>query len=143
VVIVAGPYAGNDVVEDLARSGRPSGRLHVVRDAAGCAEVFAGASAVVQMAGYNSTFESLAAGLRPILVPRRSPRREQAIRASRLAALDLADIVDEAAPVDEVAWLLQRDRLLPDGALANAGIRLDGALRAGRTIAELARAAVR
>ena len=143
VVVVAGPYAGSSVVENLTTSVRPDGRLQVVSDAAGCAEMFAGAGAVVQMAGYNSTFESLAAGHRPVLVPRRSPRREQAIRASRLAALGLADVVDEGVPVDEVAWLLKRDRLLPDGALASAGIRLDGADRAGRAVSALARAAVR
>jgi predicted glycosyltransferase len=142
VVVVAGPYAGT-IVDDLAGSERSGTKLQVVRNAAGCAEIFAGASAVVQMAGYNSTFESLAAGLRPVLVPRRSPRREQAIRASRLAALGLADVVDEGAPVDEVAWLLQRDRLLAGGALDAAGIRLDGADRAGRAVSELARAAVR
>ena len=78
-------------------------------------------SAVVQMAGYNSTFEALAAGIRPVLVPRRTPRREQAIRAARLAGLGLADMVDEDAGVEEVLWLLRRDRLLPPGALASAG----------------------
>src|SRR6478609_1606545 len=59
--------------------------------------VSAGAGANVQMAGYNSTVESLAAGLRPVLVPRRTPCREQAIRAARLACLGLADMVDESA----------------------------------------------
>ena len=58
------------------------------------------------MAGYNTTFEALAAGIRPVLVPRRNPRREQAIRASRLTALGVADIVDEGVPVEEVDWLL-------------------------------------
>ena len=64
------------------------------------------------MAGYNTTVEALAAGVRPLLVPRRSPRREQAIRATRLASLGLADIVDEDATVDEVSWLLRRPRRL-------------------------------
>lgn len=143
VVVVAGPFADNDIVKELLRAVRSDGQLHVVSHAAGCADAFARASAVVQMAGYNSTFEALAAGHRPVLVPRRSPRREQAIRASRLAALGLADVVDEGAPVDEVAWLLHRDRLLADGALAAAGIRLDGAECAGLAISALARAAVR
>jgi predicted glycosyltransferase len=91
------------------------------------------------MAGYNTTFEALAAGLRPVLVPRRNPRREQAIRASRLTALGVADTVDEGVPAEEVDWLLGRDRLLPPGALAAAGIRLDGAGRAAAAVLELAR----
>lgn len=143
VVVVAGPYAGRDVVDELARTVTPGGPLQVERDAPGCAALFARASAVVQMAGYNSTFEALAAGLRPVLVPRRSPRREQAIRASRLAALGLADVVDEGAPVDEVAWLLRRDRTLAPTALTDAGIRLDGAEHAAAAVSALASASVR
>ena len=131
-VVVAGPYATRDVTA--------AGNLTVLRDAPGCAELFARATGVVQMAGYNTTFEALAAGLRPVLVPRRNPRREQAIRASRLTALGVADTVDEGVPAEEVDWLLGRDRLLPPGALAAAGIRLDGAERAAAAVLELARA---
>jgi len=137
VALVAGPYAARDVVQELDAGATGQNRLTIVRDAAGCIELFAQASGVVQMAGYNSTFESLAAGIRPVLVPRRSPRREQAIRASRLTALGVADMVDEDAPADEVAWLLARSRLLPAGALDHAGIRLDGAARAATAVLAL------
>lgn len=125
VVVAAGPYASRRL--PLAGGG---GRVTVARDVPGCAGLFARAGAVVQMAGYNSTVESLAAGVRPILVPRRSPRREQAIRATRLAAMGLADVVDEGAPADEVAWLLGRPRLLADGQVEAHGLRLDGAVTA-------------
>jgi predicted glycosyltransferase len=130
VVIVAGPYATREITG--------GGNLTVLRDAPGCAELFARSVGVVEMAGYNSTFEALAAGVRPVLVPRRNPRREQAIRASRLTALGVADTVDEGVPVEEVDWLLARSRLLPEGALDAAGIRLDGAQRAAATISALA-----
>jgi predicted glycosyltransferase len=73
-----------------------------------------------------------------VLVPRRTPRREQAIRATRLAALDLADVVDEPASASEVAWLLRRPRALGPGDLDAAGIRLDGAARAARHLTALA-----
>lgn len=133
--VVAGPYAADS---DRLVERSLQGRVTVLADAPGCSSLFARASAVIEMAGYNSTFESLAAGVRPILVPRRSPRREQAIRASRLAALGLADVADETADPSELAWLLDRPRLLGPGALADAGIRLDGADVAARRIAELA-----
>lgn len=96
-----------------------------------------GPSGTLQMAGYNSTWETIAAGVRPLLVPRRAPRREQAIRAGRLAALHLADVVDEDAGVEEIEWLLARDRSLTPDALTGVGIGLDGADRATAMMLEL------
>jgi predicted glycosyltransferase len=127
--VVAGPYAAN-VPTDLVRDRR----ISIVRNATDCVGELTRASASLQMAGYNSTAEAIACGLRPILVPRRSPRREQAIRALRLSALGLADTVDEGAHPSEVAWLLDRPRLLDPAAVADAGIRLDGASRAAQHI---------
>jgi len=127
--VVAGPYAAN-VPSDVVRDRR----ISIVRNATDCVSELTRASASLQMAGYNSTAEAIACGLRPILVPRRAPRREQAIRALRLASLGLADTVDENAHPSEVAWLLDRPRLLPLGAAANAGVRLDGAARAAQRI---------
>lgn len=132
VLLVAGPYAADPRLQAGDRS-----RLRVVRDVPGCVELYGRAEATLQMAGYNSTVESLAAGIRPVLVPRRSPRREQAIRASRLAALGLADVVDEGAPATEVAWLLERPRLVDRDVIDGAGIDLDGASVAADAIVGL------
>ena len=92
-VIAAGPYAVRGGRTGAGRGRRPPARASTACPS--CGALFARAEAVLCMAGYNSTLEALAAGRRPILVPRRSPRREQAIRAWRLAALGLADVVDE------------------------------------------------
>lgn len=124
-VIAAGPYTGAS--DGLLRS--PGGRLRVSTDVGSCSELYASSEAVLQMAGYNSTVEALGAGIRPILLPRRRPRREQAIRASRLAAWGLADVVDSGAAVDEVDWYLDQPRTVSPGALARAGITFDGADR--------------
>lgn len=51
------------------------------------------ADAVVSMAGYNSCLEILQSGTPGILVPREQMREEQSIRATRLAALGLAQHV--------------------------------------------------
>lgn len=142
-LLVAGPYATETIDAAADAYGCARDRLRIVRNAPGCVDLFARAGAVLQMAGYNSTLEALAAGIRPILVPRRAPRREQAIRAGRLAALGLADVVDEHAPAAEVAWLLERDRRLAPNALAEAGIALDGATRAARRLETLVPATVR
>ncbi|MET0911008.1 MAG: hypothetical protein ABWZ99_16195, partial [Ilumatobacteraceae bacterium] len=137
-VLVAGPYATSSLDADGLAARGLGDRVRLVRDTPGCGPLFARADRVVQMAGYNSTFECLAAGIRPVLVPRRTPRREQVIRATRLAALGLADVVDEPASADEVAWLLRRPRSLAPGQLEAAGIRLDGAARTARYLASLA-----
>jgi predicted glycosyltransferase len=128
--VLAGPFA-----DEPGRTSDP--RIDFVRNPSDTVRFLARAGGVIQMAGYNSTFEALAAGLRPILVPRRSPRREQAIRASRLASLGLADVVDQGSSASEVAWLLDRPRRLSSGACDLAGITLDGAERAAAHIASL------
>lgn len=126
-IVASGPYTGDWASQTMAGDPDLAARVQLSRDTGSTVQLFAGAGAVVQMAGYNSTLESLAAGVRAVLVPRRSPRREQAIRASRLASLGLADVVDESASPDEVAWLLDQPRLLPAGACERAGMSLDGA----------------
>jgi predicted glycosyltransferase len=134
-VIAAGPYA---VRAAGLPPGAGGGRVRVLDGVSNCGALFARAEAVLCMAGYNSTLEALAAGRRPIVVPRRNPRREQAIRAWRLAALGLADVVDEGADAEEINWLLDRDRRLTTGQLDEAGIGLDGARNAADVLVGLA-----
>jgi len=133
-----GPYAGSEALRRLTEL--VAGRARIVGPSEACSTWFPRAAAVVCMAGYNSTLEALAAGHRPILVPRRSPRSEQAIRAERLEALGLADVVPPAAdPADVAPWLRHRPRLIPDGALEAAGIDLGGAHVAATRLYELSR----
>jgi predicted glycosyltransferase len=120
-VVVLGPaWQGESTLPE-----RPD--LEVRPSVPDCSVLYAEAAASLQMAGYNSTYEALRAGLRPVLVPRRHPRREQAIRATRLQHLGLADVLDFGATPDEAHWLLEQPRRLPDGALEAAGVHTDGA----------------
>ena len=134
--VIAGPYRSRSNIAAQRR-------LTVIDTVPSYDEYYAQAAAVMQMAGYNSTAEAVAAGIKPILMPRRSPRREQAIRACRLAALGLADVVDQGADPSEVAWLLERPRHLAAGAAADAGIRFDGATTAAKWLVAAARSRVR
>jgi predicted glycosyltransferase len=127
--LVAGPYADTAAIGTLAVRTAVGGRLKMATEVDGCGPLFRRAEAVLQMAGYNSTFEALAAGQRSILVPRRSPRREQEIRAHRLADLGLADVVDEEAQAADVEHLLDGPRHLTAKDARRAGIILDGANR--------------
>jgi predicted glycosyltransferase len=129
VVVVRGP---------AARWELPSSRVEVLAPDDDCTTLYAAASASVQMGGYNSTYEAIVSGLRPLLVPRRAPRREQAIRAGRLACLGLADVLDPGAGPDEVRWLLDRPRLQTGWDLARSGLDVDGAARAAARVLALA-----
>ena len=130
-----GPYADADAVRRLGELA--PGRAHIVSHADACGGWFSRAEAILCMSGYNSTLEALAAGRRPILLPRRTPRREQAIRAERLQELGLADVIEAGADVEEVAELLSRPRMLAADALAAAGIDLAGAHTAARRLQSL------
>ena len=51
------------------------------------------ADCVVTMGGYNSVCSVLSFGKRALIVPRVVPRKEQLIRAERLARLGLVDVL--------------------------------------------------
>lgn len=131
-IMIAGP---------LARTGGELDgidRLEVVGTVERCSDLLMRAAASVQMAGYNTTVEALAAGVKPLLVPRRTPRREQAIRSSRFATLGLADVVDAGADIDEISWLLHRPRRLHAHSLIEADVHLDGADRTATMLTSIA-----
>src|SRR6266511_4213566 len=97
-----------------------------------------------QLAGYNSTFEAILAGHRSVLVPRRHPRREQAIRAERLAGLGLVDVVEPDASPEDLVRLLNGPRTISPATVTRSGIDMRGADRAAawiRRVAEGVRAA--
>lgn len=69
--------------------------------------LIAKAARVVAMGGYNTVTEVLSFGAPALILPRTQPRREQILRAERLAALDLIGMVtpDELSPERLSAWL--------------------------------------
>jgi predicted glycosyltransferase len=136
VVLVMGP-AGAHRIEAVRERTSMMAKLEIRAVVNNYFQLVAQAGIVLQMAGYNSTIEALAAGCRPILVPRRAPRREQAIRASRLAAMGLADVVDMNASPEEVAWLLDRPRRLEPHAIASHGLTMTGARTAAQRLISL------
>jgi len=106
-VVVAGPFmpdAEREAVHALA-AGRDDLRvLDFVPDA----EALIGlADDVVAMGGYSTVCEILASRTRALVVPRAKPRHEQVIRARRLSALGLVDMLGpgELAPAAISDWL--------------------------------------
>ena len=133
-----GPYAAVGELQWLKRTSPARARLTIGEEVDGCGSLFSRAAAVLEMAGYNSTFEALAAGHRPVLVPRRAPRAEQLIRAERLASLGLADVIDERSDPAEVIPLLEGPRRTSVEHVLRCGIALDGAAEAAVILGRLA-----
>jgi predicted glycosyltransferase len=75
------------------------------------------ADRVVAMGGYSTTCEILSFQKHALIVPRVRPRREQFIRAQRLADLGLVHAIhpDEVTPERIAAWLARDLGAVPDG----------------------------
>lgn len=109
-VVLTGPYMRREARQVLRRGAAASQGVVTVEEFTPDAERFiASAAAVVSMAGYNSVCELLGAGRRTLLVPRVTPRTEQLLRASRLAALRRVDVMhpDVASPRQLGTWLAE------------------------------------
>lgn len=127
-VLLTGPYLPRDAHDELARAVRRGSRTDVLRFTPDVAPLVAGAAAVVAMGGYNTVCEVLAAGRPALVVPRVHPRVEQLIRADRLSALGLLDVLhpDALTPAALAAW--SREAVGHPGRPATA-VDLDGLAR--------------
>ena len=105
-VLLTGPYAPAPLVAQLNRTAAERSDLCVARMAANVPELVSLSSATVSMGGYNSACELMAGGRPALLVPRTHPRKEQALRAARLAAHGLADVrdADDLTPDELSRW---------------------------------------
>jgi predicted glycosyltransferase len=93
--VYTGPYLSGDEFEQLLRSARDLPHCVVQRFAADFLERMGAADLVVSMAGYNTCMNILTTGVRAIVVPfTGNQNEEQTIRARKLAALGLVEVVD-------------------------------------------------
>jgi predicted glycosyltransferase len=88
------------------------------------------------MGGYNTVCEILSFEKPALIVPRVKPRREQLIRAERLQALGLVDVLhpDHLTPGALSAWLVREPRPVER---ARDRIRLDGLPHLPRLLGEV------
>jgi len=93
-VVVCGPFMAPAAREAVHRAAAAD--VTVLDFVPHADALVAGAAAVVSMAGYNSVCEVLATDAPALLVPRCRPRAEQRLRAERLTALGLAEVMAEA-----------------------------------------------
>ena len=134
-VLVTGPSMPLDVRRRVARAtaGRPGRRI--VRFLSEPTRLVRRADHVVAMGGYNTICEVLSFRKPALIVPRVAPRREQLIRAERLEALGLIDVLHPAdlTPQALSDWLVQA-RTPP---LARRRVDLNGLTRVPQLLEEL------
>ena len=135
-VVVAGPYMASE--ERAALDALAAGRAdrHVLGFVEDCAGLIRHARAVVAMGGYNTSVELLAHHSRALVVPRVRPRREQLIRAERLAALGLIDVCHPDTLDDGklTRWLAGARAVTETG---GSRVDLDGLRRLPALVAEV------
>src|SRR5437667_405056 len=94
------------------------------------------ADRVVAMGGYNTVYEVLSFDKPALIVPRVKPRREQLIRAERLQALGLVDVLHpEALSAAALSTWLARERA--PGRPARERIDFNGLSRIPQLLEEL------
>lgn len=108
-VIVTGPFMPGEAREELAALVADHPNLRMLPFIDEPTTLIQHADAVVTMGGYNTVCEVLAYAKPTLIVPRIQPRREQLIRAERMHALGLADLLhpDNLTPHALSTWLHQ------------------------------------
>lgn len=137
-VIVCGmrmPEARRRMLAGIAAS---RSRLHLLDFVPDPIGLMRHARRVVAMGGYNTVIELLALGSRALVVPRVRPRLEQWIRAERLAAMGLVDILhpDELSARALGRWLAQGHEERPH---ARSRLRFDGLSHVSRRVRDIVR----
>jgi predicted glycosyltransferase len=123
-VVLTGPFMPAAVRARLRRHAAGHPRLRVLDFVPEPGVLLRRADRIVAMGGYNTTLEVLSFEKRALIVPRGGRRTEQAIRAERLRALGLVDVLPAAAlsPAALGEWLA-RDAAPPQ---VRRRIDLDG-----------------
>jgi predicted glycosyltransferase len=108
-VIVAGPFMPRAERRWLTGQAAMRDDLVVCEFVDDPAPLLARGRAVVAMGGYNTICELLHHGRRTLVVPRTRPRREQLIRAERLARTGVLDVLDpeQLTPAALGRWLAE------------------------------------
>jgi predicted glycosyltransferase len=126
-VLVTGPYLPAPDLEAVERIARTRPDLQVHRFVGDVPALVRASRATVSMGGYNSVCELMTAGGPALVVPRVVPRREQALRAERLARHGLVDVLtaDRLDPARLTSWLRDAvtDRRRPAPAVDLQGLQ--------------------
>ena len=134
-VIVTGPFMPAGVLQYLRSRAASRPHLRVIGFTPQAVSLLEQADRVITMGGYNSVCEALSFQKPALIVPRVSLKLEQLIRAERLCALGLIDMLhpDKLNPQALSEWLY-RDQL---PSKAHERIDLNGIQRLPKLLEEL------
>jgi predicted glycosyltransferase len=106
-IVVTGTQMAHEIRAELRALGKGRSELLVVEFVREPIALMAGAAAIIAMGGYNTVCEVLSLKRPALIVPRAAPRAEQAIRAERLVAHGLIDLLsaDALDPVTLAHWM--------------------------------------
>jgi predicted glycosyltransferase len=124
-LVLAGPQMPPDMLEQLRQRTEPSRCVRVLRFVPEPAPLFARADRLITMGGYNSALEAVSFAKPALIVPRVKPRQEQWLRADRLRALGLVDVLhpDDLTPGRLGTWLArEQERPRASGAVDLGGL---------------------
>jgi predicted glycosyltransferase len=93
-VVVLGPFMSGSQQEAAQRMARALGGVSIIDSTPRLRVHLSEADLVLTMGGYNTVLEALALGKPTVVVPRVSPRKEQLVRALRLADRGLIRCID-------------------------------------------------
>ncbi len=135
-IIVTGPLMSSSRRDELLERARRSPSIEILEFTDRMRSLIASAAGVISMAGYNTVVEELAAGVPALLVPRCRPRREQDIRARRLAPhtnlshcsiddLDTAAVAQFVADLERPGSSVARPLLVDLGGARTAAAALE------------------
>jgi len=133
--IVLGPLLDPEHARALKRRAKDSARVHLQLFHADLPHLLSLSDAVVGMAGYNTTVEVLQSGVPAVLCPRSFPRREQLLRAERLAELGHLECLPNPSPRRLRDAL---ERLLAQGPARRPLPDMGGCARLTKIVRELA-----
>jgi predicted glycosyltransferase len=135
-VIVTGPFMPAGDKRELHAIAAENPRLRVLDFVPDSAALLSRADRVITMGGYNTVCEVLSAGKPALIVPRVVPRREQSVRARRLAEMGLVSttLPDAAGQHALEQWLALPNPPRPTDARR---IDFDGLSRIPQLLAEL------
>ena len=114
-IVVTGPFMPQEVQDHLRRGAAADPQRRVLDFVPEPAVLVDRADQIIAMGGYNTVSEVLSFEKHALIVPRVRPSREQWIRARRLAALGLIDMLEphELSPAALGEWMRHGPRPLP------------------------------
>ncbi len=136
-LLVLGPFMSSDLQSDFLARVHRLDKVEAITFEARLESLMERAVGVVCMGGYNTFCEVLSFNKRALVVPRREPRMEQYIRATRAAQLGLVRVLSETDQRD-ARTMATALRTLPQQPLP-ADIVVPGLLDGRKNLVKLAR----